>query len=57
MSALGYLIPISIALGVIGLAIFLWALTTDQYDDLDGDAHRVLLSEAPPIVPPRGDDG
>lgn len=37
-----FLIPISLALGLIALFAFLWALRQQQYDDLDGAATRVL---------------
>ena len=42
---LSYLIPISVALGLIGLGAFLWSLTNGQYADLDGAAERVLLDD------------
>lgn len=48
MSALVYLIPIALALGVIGLAAFLWALHSGQFDDLDGAAERVLFDDDDP---------
>lgn len=40
-----YLIPIAIALGVAGLAAFLWSLQNDQYEDLDGAAERILIDD------------
>ena len=40
-----YLIPIALGLGIIGLAAFLWCLRSNQYEDLDGAAERVLLDE------------
>ncbi len=45
MSILLYLIPIALVLGLIGLAGFIWALKTGQYDDLDGAARRILIDE------------
>jgi cbb3-type cytochrome oxidase maturation protein len=45
MSILAILIPISVGLGLAGLAAFLWALTHNQYDDLEGDQARVLFNE------------
>jgi cbb3-type cytochrome oxidase maturation protein len=45
MSILVLLIPISVGLGLAGLAAFLWALTHSQYDDLEGDQARVLFNE------------
>jgi cbb3-type cytochrome oxidase maturation protein len=37
-----FLVPIAIALGLVGLAAFMWSLKSGQYDDLDGAAERVL---------------
>lgn len=45
MSVLLYLIPIALLLGLIGLAGFVWALKSGQYDDLDGAANRILMDE------------
>ena len=49
MSALLYLIPISIALGAIALFTFLWSLKNGQYDDLDGAASRILTDDDKPL--------
>ncbi|MDX1739288.1 MAG: cbb3-type cytochrome oxidase assembly protein CcoS [Alphaproteobacteria bacterium] len=45
MTGLLYLIPIALALGFLGLLAFLWTLKSDQYEDLDGAAHRILFEE------------
>ncbi len=45
MDILIFLIPIALVLGLLGLAGFLWSLKTNQYDDLDGAAHRILLDD------------
>lgn len=42
MSALVILIPIALLLGLAGLAAFLWAMRSGQFDDLDGAAQRIL---------------
>lgn len=42
MNVLAFLIPISLGLGGLGLAAFLYTLRARQYDDPDGDAARVL---------------
>lgn len=42
MNVLIYLIPIALFLGAVGLGAFLWSLKTNQYDDLDGAAERIL---------------
>ena len=45
MTALLYLIPIALVLGLLGLGAFLWTLRNGQYDDLDGAAERILYDE------------
>jgi len=50
MNSLLILIPIALFLGAVGLAAFLWALRSGQFDDLDGAAHRILFDDD---VPPK----
>lgn len=45
MTALSFLIPAALFLGLLGLGAFLWALTSRQYDDLDGASHRALFDD------------
>jgi cbb3-type cytochrome oxidase maturation protein len=45
MNALIVLVPLALLLGLLGLAGFLWALKTRQYDDLDGAAARILFDD------------
>lgn len=42
MTNLLVLIPVALFLGAIGLAAFVWALRSGQFDDLDGAAMRIL---------------
>jgi cbb3-type cytochrome oxidase maturation protein len=42
MEVLIFLVPMALALGLLGLAGFLWSLKTGQYDDLDGAAWRAI---------------
>jgi cbb3-type cytochrome oxidase maturation protein len=42
MSVILYLLPIALLLGGLGLAAFLWALRSGQYNDLEGAAWRIL---------------
>jgi len=43
MTIIIFLIPVALALGGLGLAAFLWAAGTGQFDDPAGAAHRILL--------------
>ncbi len=45
MNALVYLVPIALTLGLGGLAAFFWAVRSDQFEDLDGAAHRMLRED------------
>ena len=45
MNGLLLLIPVALALGLGGLATFLWALSAGQFDDLEGEAGRVLFDD------------
>jgi cbb3-type cytochrome oxidase maturation protein len=45
MEVLVYLVPMALALGLLGLGAFLWSLRSGQYDDLDGAAWRAILDD------------
>jgi len=49
MSALLWLIPAALGLGLMGLLAFLWSVRSGQYDDLDGAAQRILIDEDAPL--------
>ncbi len=48
MNALVFLVPAALLLGLLGLAGFLWAMRSRQYDDLDGAASRILFDDETP---------
>ena len=39
------LIPGMILLGLVGVAVLFWAARSGQFDDLEGDSHRILLDD------------
>ncbi|KAA9006083.1 cbb3-type cytochrome oxidase assembly protein CcoS [Histidinibacterium aquaticum] len=45
MDVLVYLIPVSLGLGLLGLGAFWWTLRSRQYDDPEGDKHRILRTD------------
>lgn len=52
MNILAILIPVTLVMGAIGLAAFFWSLRSGQYEDLTGDAERILFDpDDRPIVP------
>ncbi|MDX1605526.1 MAG: cbb3-type cytochrome oxidase assembly protein CcoS [Candidatus Competibacterales bacterium] len=53
MTSLVVLIPLSILLLVLGIAIFFWAVRRGQFEDLDTPAWRVVLDDD--SKPPQAD--
>ncbi|MEZ5524713.1 MAG: cbb3-type cytochrome oxidase assembly protein CcoS [Pseudomonadales bacterium] len=47
MEAIYLLIPIALILVVVGVAIFFWAVKSDQFEDLEGPAHSILFDDSP----------
>ncbi len=45
MNVLIILIPASLFLALLSLAAFLWTIRHKQYDDLSGDAARIIMSD------------
>lgn len=45
MDVLGILIPVSLLMGGVGLVAFWWMLRKGQFDDPEGDAHRILRDD------------
>ena len=47
MTSLAWLVPLALIMGGLGLAGFLWALRSGQYEELEGSAYRALEDEPP----------
>ncbi|MGR5068228.1 MULTISPECIES: cbb3-type cytochrome oxidase assembly protein CcoS [Vibrio] len=45
MESLYILIPIAIVLVCVAAAVFLWAVRSDQFEDLERQGHNILLGE------------
>ncbi|MGB3625753.1 MAG: cbb3-type cytochrome oxidase assembly protein CcoS [Henriciella sp.] len=45
MEMLAFLIPVALLLGLAGLAAFIWAVRSGQFDDPQGDAARILVDD------------
>ena len=54
MSIFALLWPISIVLGLVGLAAFFWSLRSGQYGDTAGDAQRIIYDEDVPLDKDQG---
>ncbi|MEE2731641.1 MAG: cbb3-type cytochrome oxidase assembly protein CcoS [Pseudomonadota bacterium] len=53
MDIIFLLIPLALVLLVVAVAAFFWAVRSDQFDDLDREASRILFEEDSP--PPSAD--
>ncbi len=51
MDVIYTLIPGMIFIGLILVAILIWAVKRGQYDDLDGDGNRILMDDDDPKLP------
>ncbi len=45
MTSLAWLVPAALTLGMMGLAAFLWALRSGQFDDLEGAKWRAISDD------------
>lgn len=59
------LIPGMLLVGLLMVGVLFWAAKSGQFDDLEGDAHRILMDddllppqpdETPPLETESGDD-
>ena len=55
MEVLVILVPLALALGLAGLAAFLWSLKSGQYDDLEGAAWRAISDDDKPTSDEKAD--
>lgn len=49
MEILYLLIPLSIILVGLIAWVFIWAINSGQFDDLEGPAHRILMDDDRPL--------
>ncbi|EKE76798.1 cbb3-type cytochrome oxidase assembly protein CcoS [Gallaecimonas xiamenensis] len=45
MSILALLIPIAVLIVIIAVAVFFWAVKSQQFEDLDRQGHSILFDE------------
>jgi len=48
MDIIFLLIPLALVLVVVIVWVFMWAVRSDQFDDLEGPAHRILMDDEEP---------
>lgn len=49
MDILFLLIPLSVVLVFLIMAVFAWAIQSGQFDDLEREGERILEADAPPL--------
>jgi cbb3-type cytochrome oxidase maturation protein len=45
MDIIYLLLPVALIIVIIIIAVFYWAVKSDQFDDLEGPAHRILMDD------------
>ncbi len=50
------LIPGMILLGLVAVGVLFWAARSGQFDDMDGEANRILMDEDVTSDPPEQND-
>jgi cbb3-type cytochrome oxidase maturation protein len=51
MEVIYLLIPLSVIMVGVIVWVFLWAIRSGQFDDLEGPAHRILMDDDSPRIP------
>ena len=57
MEIIYLLIPLSVILVGVIIWIFLWAIRSGQFDDLEGPAHRILMDDDSPKLAEKEEKG
>lgn len=55
MDIIYLLLPVALIIVVIIIVVFLWAVKSDQFDDLEGPAYRILMDDDENSSKPRKD--
>jgi cbb3-type cytochrome oxidase maturation protein len=50
MDILYLLIPLSLVFVAVIALVFLWAVKSGQFEDMEGPAHRILMDDDSPVV-------
>lgn len=45
MDIIYLLLPVALIIVIIIIGVFFWAVKSDQFDDLEGPAHRILMDD------------
>jgi len=56
MDIIYILLPVALIIVIIIIAIFFWAVKSDQFDDLEGPAYRILMDDDDKPAKPKTSD-
>ena len=56
MDIIYLLLPVALIIVIIIIGVFFWAVKSDQFDDLEGPAHRILMDDDIKIKAPKTDN-
>jgi cbb3-type cytochrome oxidase maturation protein len=56
MDIIYLLLPIVLVMAAVMAVFFFWAVKSDQFDDLEGPAHRILMDDDKPPAKKETDD-
>ena len=56
MDIIYLLLPVALIIVIIIIAVFFWAVKSDQFDDLEGPAHRILMDDDEKPTTPSAED-
>ena len=45
MDIIYLLLPVALIIVIIIIAVFYWAVSSDQFEDMEGPAHRILMDD------------
>lgn len=45
------LIPAALLISAVTIVVFYWSVKSDQYEDMDGEAHRILMDDDDELIP------
>jgi cbb3-type cytochrome oxidase maturation protein len=51
MDILLMLIPAALMISGVAIVVFYWSVKSGQFEDMDGEAHRILMDDDDELVP------
>jgi cbb3-type cytochrome oxidase maturation protein len=54
MDILLMLIPAALMISGVAIVVFYWSVKSGQFEDMDGEAHRILMDDDDELIPPSG---